>query len=120
MDDERNLVQPYINAYQTKLQKVAGNNITAEIGKYYGNDGVKDFERLRNEDGRFLLTPDENPNYYTENISYWLGSSDTNYDPSYTDYILTVDNNGQINTPSNHSYNTSSLYRIRPIVKIKY
>ena len=61
MTNSENNVQQYIEAYQTYLQGIAGNIVTTEIGRNYGDNTLSDFGSIssceENSDGVKLLNP---------------------------------------------------------------
>ena len=66
MTDERNLIQPYIEAYQSTLEGLGATGITVRIGRFSDQNAIGDFydsfaNTLRNPSGVG---------------TYWLGSGD--------------------------------------------
>ncbi|MBO7078969.1 MAG: prepilin-type N-terminal cleavage/methylation domain-containing protein [Bacilli bacterium] len=104
MDDERNKVQPYIEAYQRTLESLGATGITVRIGKYSEINAVSISLRNPSEIGY-----------------YWLGSGLYNVNSTHAGTVRTVFASGTLgycNFNARGPYYGSGNVGVRPVLII--
>ena len=68
MTNQKNYINGYFVRYNQKISGLTNNKAKIDIGRYYGNYALAQYEGVRNTSGQLLLNPEE---VYE---SFWLGS----------------------------------------------
>lgn len=104
-------IQQYIEAYQTKLQRIAGSRVTAEVGRFYGDNALTTFSGEKESESRFLLNP-------SGIGSFWVGSSYASSNVDRVHDLGLANFMGSIIVMINSSPYYSAVTGVRPVIFI--